>query len=212
MLSDNLVYYASFFNTCCTDDGKIRYGGMGSKTTDNSSLPALCHCHDGTSKGTLHDGLLIMHLFFMCITLSVATLACRRVAARRRALREPRHSEAPLYGREIELSLSALVPVPVAPDAGGVCCICLEPLSAENLELVRPPNCGHVIHHACIKTWINQARLEAQKFQDGRVGQESTVAFFRRVLSCPVCARALIREEDCDLTRLYCDDVEAQGD
>lgn len=205
--------HASLLKDCCTDDGKIRWSRQTSKQdiTFNSSLPVLCHCHDATSKGTLHDGLLIMHLFFMCITLSVATLACRRVAARRRALRETGQREAPLYGREIELSLSALVPVPVSPDAGGLCSICLEPLSAENLDLVRPPNCGHVTHHACIKTWINQARLEAHKFQENRVREENTIAFFRRVLSCPVCARSLIRQEDCDLTRLYCDDVEAQG-
>lgn len=55
------------------------------------------------------------------------------------------------------------------------CAICLEPLRR---HVVRPPNCHHYFHRACLLKWIDH----------GQTPDDS------RKLTCPVCSRPLIVE------------------
>lgn len=80
----------------------------------------------------------------------------------------------------------------VPTDATGVCSICLDDVTD---DAIRPPNCHHVFHNACLCSWIDQAGTKAK-------GSSSS----ERMLACPVCSRPITNKvaDDDD------DDDEAQ--
>ena len=91
----------------------------------------------------------------------------------RRRQRPRREIPLTLHSAKIEACKGVLVKAVASP--GDKCAICLDVLDN---DLVRPPNCPHVYHRACIAKWIDQPPTTD------------------RLFTCPVCAVPLISDVD----------------
>lgn len=182
---------AAWGQRCCKADGTIQssqFLGPGSEgtTTNASNVVSMCGCRSSNKHGTsVSDGLLIMHLVFAGILISVvAILFCR---GRRKD--QPSRSEHE-YERRMREAKAALVPVP--PDPTATCYICLEPLKG---RVVRPANCDHAAHKECLTTWIEQVSVEVLK----RADDAARDCACNRMLSCPLCNRPICPVADNDV-------------
>lgn len=175
---------AAWGQRCCKSDGTIQSShglGPGSDppATNASNVVNMCGCRTGNNHGTsISDGLLIMHLVFAGILISVvAILFCRG-----RRPRDPPSRAEHDFERRMREAKAALVPVP--PDPTATCYICLEPLKG---RVVRPANCDHAAHKDCLTTWIEQVSVEVLK----RADEAARDCACNRMLSCPLCNRPI---------------------
>lgn len=130
-----------------------------------------CDADHGTSSA-LDTALTVVISFFVLVFLVT-------IIGRSFKHKPPERPSSELVAIQAKLDAAkvGLVPVDdVAPDA--TCPVCLDVLTG---DVVRPPNCSHVFHKACITQWVDSA-LAAKHRQ--------------RKLLCPICARPLTVADD----------------
>lgn len=153
-----------------------------------------CSCNSKSKSSSTKARVIMVCGFVFCLGIFATTTTVFFRGSTRNSTQSSRTAD-PLprddLEGQVEMAKAALLTVGKrdgSVEEGTLCCVCLEPLHRSDERLQRPPNCEHVYHAGCIRSWLDAGHDKAHN----PASHASGLNPMPRCLRCPICAISML--------------------